>query len=98
MAPVAAVVLGVTTALVGGVLRDVVVREAVLVRPDSELYAILTVIGALAVAVAWSPDMHDPVLGDGLPSASSPWSTLARSARVAALTPPRMPLTSSLVR
>jgi uncharacterized membrane protein YeiH len=41
LAPVAAATLGVTTAVGGGVLRDVIARETpALVRPDSELYAV----------------------------------------------------------
>ena len=41
LAPVAAATLGVTTAVGGGVLRDVIARETpALVRPDSELYVV----------------------------------------------------------
>ncbi|TYP90490.1 trimeric intracellular cation channel family protein [Blastococcus xanthinilyticus] len=41
LAPVAAALLGVTTAVGGGVLRDVLARETpALFRPDSELYAV----------------------------------------------------------
>ena len=47
LAPVAAATLGVTTAVGGGVLRDVIARETpTLVRPDSELYAVPAVAGA----------------------------------------------------
>jgi uncharacterized membrane protein YeiH len=61
---VAAVSLGVTTAVGGGVLRDVIARETpALVRPDSELYAVPAVAGAAAVAVAWEFEVYEPLLG-----------------------------------
>ena len=64
LAPVAAATLGVTTAVGGGVLRDVIARETpALVRPDSELYALPAVAGALVVAIAWELDAYEPVLG-----------------------------------
>ena len=64
LAPVAAATLGVTTAVGGGVLRDVIARETpTLVRPDSELYALPAVAGALVVAIAWELDAYVPMLG-----------------------------------
>lgn len=64
LAPVAAVSLGVTTAVGGGLLRDVIARETpALVRPDSELYAVPAVAGAAAVAVAWELGAYGPMLG-----------------------------------
>ena len=68
LAPVAAVSLGVTTAVGGGLLRDVIARETpALVRPDSELYAVpavaVAVAGAAAVAVAWELGAYGPLLG-----------------------------------
>jgi len=64
LAPVAAATLGATTAVGGGVLRDVIACETpALVRPDSELYALPAVAGALAVAIAWELDAYEPVLG-----------------------------------
>ena len=64
LGPVAAAVLGVTTAVGGGVLRDVIARETpALVRPDSELYALPAFAGALAVAVVASSGASTPVLG-----------------------------------
>ena len=64
LAPVAAVSLGVTTAVGGGLLRDVIARETpALVRPDSELYAVPAVAGAAAVAVAWEFGAYGPMLG-----------------------------------
>lgn len=64
LAPVAAATLGVTTAVGGGVLRDVIARETpALVRPDSELYVVPAVAGAVAVAIAWELNTYEPVLG-----------------------------------
>lgn len=48
-----AAALGVTTGVGGGLLRDIVAREIpALVRPDSELYAVPALAGALVVAAA----------------------------------------------
>ncbi len=64
MAPLAAVALGVTTAVGGGLLRDVIARETpALVRRDSELYALPALGGAIAVAVAWELEAYEPVFG-----------------------------------
>jgi uncharacterized membrane protein YeiH len=64
LGPVAAAALGVTTAVGGGLLRDVIARETpALVRPDSELYAVPAIAGALAVAVAWELDAYSPAIG-----------------------------------
>lgn len=64
LAPLAGAALGVTTAVGGGVLRDLIARETpALVRPDSELYAVPAVVGALAVAVAAEFDVYTPALG-----------------------------------
>lgn len=64
LAPVAAATLGVTTAVGGGVLRDVIARETpALVRPDSELYAVPAVAGALGVVIAWELDAYEAALG-----------------------------------
>lgn len=53
----ASVLLGVTTAVGGGVVRDVLAREVPTVfRADSALYAIPAALGAGATAVAWSND------------------------------------------
>ena len=61
---VAASTLGVTTAVGGGVLRDVFARETpALVRPGSELYAVPAVLGGGAVAVAWEVEAFTPALG-----------------------------------
>jgi len=64
LAPIAAIALGVTTAVGGGVLRDVIARETpALVRPDSELYAVPAVAGATAIAIAWELDSYEPAFG-----------------------------------
>jgi uncharacterized membrane protein YeiH len=67
LAPVAAACLGVTTAVGGGVLRDVLVREVpALVRAGSELYALPAVAGALVVGVASTAGADSPALGAGV--------------------------------
>jgi uncharacterized membrane protein YeiH len=64
LGPLAAAALGVTTAVGGGLLRDVIARETpALVRPDTELYAVPAIGGALAVALAWELDAYEPVVG-----------------------------------
>lgn len=51
------ILLGVTTAVGGGVLRDVLARDVpTIFRSDSALYAIPAALGAGATAVAWSLD------------------------------------------
>jgi uncharacterized membrane protein YeiH len=53
----AAVLLGVVTAVGGGVLRDVLARDVPSVfRRDSALYAVPATLGSAAVALAWSRD------------------------------------------
>ena len=50
-----AVLLGVLTAVGGGVIRDVLAREVPSIfRPDDPLYAVPAVLGAAATALAWS--------------------------------------------
>lgn len=64
LAPIAAVLLGVTAAVGGGVLRDVIARETPeLVRPGSELYAIPAMLGATVIAIAWELGAYEPALG-----------------------------------
>lgn len=54
---VSAVLLGVVTAVGGGVLRDVLARDVpVVFKPDSALYAIPATLGASATAALWSHD------------------------------------------
>ncbi|MGY1802350.1 trimeric intracellular cation channel family protein [Blastococcus sp. SYSU D00922] len=67
LAPVAAACLGLTTAVGGGVLRDVIAREVpALVRPDSELYAVPALAGALVVGTASTFDADSTALGAGV--------------------------------
>ena len=64
LGPVAAAALGVTTAVGGGLLRDVIARETpALMRPDTELYAVPAIAGALVVATAWELELYAPVVG-----------------------------------
>jgi len=64
LSPLAATALGVITAVGGGVLRDVLARETpALVRPDSELYAVPAVGGAVAVAAVWELGAYSTAVG-----------------------------------
>lgn len=59
---VASVLLGVITAVGGGVLRDVLARDVPSVfRADSALYAVPATLGALAVALVWANDLFGAV-------------------------------------
>lgn len=70
LAPVAAALLGVTTAVGGGVLRDVLARETpALFRADSELYAVPAPAGALVVATAPTVEASGRALGAGMAAA-----------------------------
>ncbi|MGY1838172.1 MULTISPECIES: trimeric intracellular cation channel family protein [unclassified Modestobacter] len=70
LAPVAAALLGVTTAVGGGVLRDVLARETpALFRADSELYAVPAVVGALVVGIASTFAAYSPAVGAGVAAA-----------------------------
>lgn len=56
--------VGVITGVGGGVLRDVIAREVpLLVRPDTELYAVPAFTGAIALAFAISEWGYSPALG-----------------------------------
>lgn len=64
LGPVPAVLLGVVTAVGGGVLRDVVACEVpLLVRADSDLYAVPAAVGATAVVVLEEADAYQPGWG-----------------------------------
>ena len=52
----AAVVVGVLTAVGGGILRDVLVGEVPLVFADRQLYAVPALVGAALVALLWELD------------------------------------------
>ena len=61
LGPVQAVALGVTTAVGGGVLRDVLANEVpTILRADSEVYAIPAVVAAAIVAVDWQVGAATP--------------------------------------
>ncbi len=53
----AAVVVGVLTAVGGGIIRDVLVGEVPLVFADRQLYAIPALVGAALTAVLWNADL-----------------------------------------
>jgi uncharacterized membrane protein YeiH len=58
-----AVLLGITTAVGGGVLRDITARETpALVQVDTDLYAIPAAAGAIVVAGAHHTDLPTPVV------------------------------------
>ena len=61
-----AVLLGVTTAVGGGMLRDITAREApALLRVDTELYAIPAAAGAVIVVAAHHTGLPMPVVATG---------------------------------
>lgn len=61
LAPLQSALLGVLTAVGGGVMRDVVARETpVLIRADSTLYAVPAFCGAVAIAVSIRTDVYRP--------------------------------------
>jgi uncharacterized membrane protein YeiH len=64
LGPTQAVLLGVTTAVGGGVLRDITARETpTLLQSDSSLYAIPAAVGAVAIAIAYRFHMPMDVVG-----------------------------------
>lgn len=64
LGPLQAVLLGVTTAVGGGVLRDITARETpTLVHADSSLYAIPAALGAAVVAAAYHAHLPMDVVG-----------------------------------
>ncbi|MEJ3745080.1 trimeric intracellular cation channel family protein [Actinomycetes bacterium KLBMP 9797] len=61
-----AVLLGVTTAVGGGVLRDITARETpALVKVDTDLYSIPAAAGATVVAIAYRTDLSMPAVAIG---------------------------------
>jgi uncharacterized membrane protein YeiH len=70
----------VTTGVGGGLIRDVVARDTPLVvRKDSEIYAIPAALGALVVATADANDAYGPAIGVAA-------ATVILALRMAALT------------
>lgn len=63
MHPVTAVALGLTTAIGGGLMRDVVAREVPSVFRHDDIYALPAVVGAVAAAVLWQLDLVTTVTG-----------------------------------
>ena len=64
VAPVQAAALGIVTCVGGGVLRDVIALEIpVLVRADSDLYAVPAALGAGLVAGLENADAYTPTAG-----------------------------------
>ncbi|AEG44534.1 Uncharacterized protein family UPF0126 [Isoptericola variabilis 225] len=55
--PLASVVVGVLTAVGGGILRDVLVGEVPLIFADRQLYAIPALAGAALTAALWHADL-----------------------------------------
>ncbi|GIF04985.1 trimeric intracellular cation channel family protein [Actinoplanes siamensis] len=63
LGPVQAILLGVVTAVGGGVLRDITARETpALVRVETDLYAIPAAAGATVVALAYRAELPMPVV------------------------------------
>jgi uncharacterized membrane protein YeiH len=63
LGPVQAVALGFTTAVGGGILRDVLANEVpTILRPDSELYAIPALVASAMIAVAWAIEGENPLV------------------------------------
>jgi uncharacterized membrane protein YeiH len=63
LGPVQAMALGVTTALGGGILRDVLANEVpTILRPDSELYATPALVASALIAVDWVLEGDDPLI------------------------------------
>lgn len=64
--PLPAAALGVLTGIGGGVLRDMIAREIpAMVRPDSELYAVPAIAGALAVVALQELGYRGPWIAAG---------------------------------
>lgn len=58
--PVAAAVLGVTSAVGGGLLRDVVANRDPRLFDPHDLYAVPAMLGAVVIAVLWSTGGYNP--------------------------------------
>lgn len=61
--PVAAVLLGVTTAVGGGLLRDVVANEIPQLFDPRDIYALPALLGAVVVTMLYLADAFTPVTG-----------------------------------
>lgn len=63
MNPVASVVLGVTSAVGGGLLRDVVANRDPQLFVPKDLYAVPALVGAILVAVLWNAGWYSSLAG-----------------------------------
>ncbi len=64
LGPLEAAFLGATSAVGGGLLRDVVARDTpVLVRADSTLYSVPAFVGAGVVALTTHAEVYEPTIG-----------------------------------
>nr|WP_280839482.1 TRIC cation channel family protein [Micromonospora sp. A200] len=62
LGPVQSSVLGVTTGVGGGLLRDIIARQTpAVVKVDTDLYSIPAILGAAAVTVAYHVNLPMPV-------------------------------------
>lgn len=78
LGPLQAALLGVLTAVGGGVLRDVVARETpVLIKADSTLYAVPAFAGALAIVISTRAGVYEPTVGVGVVLGVFTWRMLA---------------------
>jgi uncharacterized membrane protein YeiH len=58
LGPASAVALGVTTAIGGGILRDVLARDVPSVLHDRQLYAVPALLGSIAAAIVYGLGFH----------------------------------------
>ncbi|WP_370326668.1 trimeric intracellular cation channel family protein [Euzebya sp.] len=78
LGPLQSVLMGVVTAVGGGMLRDVVAQEApVVVRSDSTLYAVPATAGAAAVVAVAELQVFKPVIGIAIVVAVFAWRVAA---------------------
>lgn len=78
LGPLQAALLGLVSAVGGGLLRDVVARETpMLLRSDSTLYAVPAALGALAIVMTVRTEVYEPLWGLLIVLAVSGWRILA---------------------
>lgn len=65
LSPLHAALLGVATAVGGGIIRDLLSNEIPAVLHDRQFYALPAVVGAAVVAVAWSLGVETPLVTFG---------------------------------
>ncbi|GAA3206548.1 trimeric intracellular cation channel family protein [Actinocorallia longicatena] len=59
ISPLHATVLGVVTAIGGGIIRDMLSNQVPEVLSDRQLYAVPAILGAAIVAIAWALDVRN---------------------------------------